>query len=192
MSVNFSWLFFAHSKSFWRSYSHQQSLTLPAHWRPWLLHSDSFTECLLKTGPINFKVQILSAQWSKAFADEAQALNIQQHSAIWKREVILWGNEQPWVIARTIMPRATILAQPQLLNLKQQALGDYLFKQHRPQRNNLEIARTHARITKLPGLRSEYTLPPTLWSRRSVLSIQHHTLLVSEYLLPYLPAYPEA
>jgi chorismate--pyruvate lyase len=105
------------------------------------------------------------------------------------REVSLQCGEEPLVVARSIIP-ASILrgAQRHLASLGSRPLGEVLFSDPKLKRLGLELAvvenaewlpeRFHA--LDIAGSADE------IWGRRSLYSVAHGNLLVTEFFLPSL------
>ncbi len=152
----------------------------------WLLDKSSLTTKLVKLSKGNFKVKVLRQIRTRASRSEAQALGISRHSIVLVREVLLMGNHQPWVFARSLLPLSSLNGS--LRHLRKQGtrpLGAFLFSQPHLQRGAIalaQISQHHAYV------------PPTLldnvavWGRRSVFYIDSKPLLVSEVFLPSFPA----
>lgn len=91
----------------------------------------------------------------------------------WLREVVMYGDGQPWLVGRTVMPPETLEASSSaLMNIGNQPLGRYLFTQD-------SLARDYIHVGRSQGM----------WARRSLLRIAHQPLLLTELFLPASPAY---
>lgn len=91
----------------------------------------------------------------------------------WLREVILYGDRQPWLVGRTLVPEAT-LSGPSgaLVSLGDQPLGRWLFAGAQPQRDFIQTGQVAG-----------------LWARRSRLLPNGTPLLLTELFLPDAPLY---
>ncbi|MGO1296115.1 MAG: chorismate--pyruvate lyase family protein [Vibrio sp.] len=97
--------------------------------------------------------------------------------AFWVRDVMLYGDEQPWVVARTLMPLSMIdNASFNLAQLGDKPLGLTVFDSSHARRDQLEAAYCPEPHTGLLARRSR------LWSGE-------HAMLVSEIFLPESPIY---
>lgn len=91
----------------------------------------------------------------------------------WLREVIMYGDGQPWLVGRTIVPPCTLEASSSaLMNIGDKPLGRYLFTHDALTRDYIHIGRNQE-----------------MWARRSRLRIALQPLLLTELFLPASPAY---
>lgn len=91
----------------------------------------------------------------------------------WLREVVLYGDERPWLFGRTIVPQQTIESSgAALMKIGNQPLGRYLFEQK-------SLTRDYIHTGCCEGL----------WARRSRLCLSGHPLLLTELFLPESPVY---
>ena len=98
------------------------------------------------------------------------------------REVILFGRDEPWVFARSILPLASLTGS--LRHLRKQnnrPLGAFLFSQPQLQRSAIAVARISRDHAYVP---LDLAANQPLWGRRSVFYLQRKPLLVSEVFLP--------
>ncbi|MFC0180793.1 chorismate lyase [Thorsellia kenyensis] len=123
-------------------------------------------------------------------------------SIFWQRDITLYGNDMPWLIARTLVPKKALLDDyHKLVDLGTVPLGRYLFSHPTLQRTQFEIAEISIKINELSKdlfqklFRNESTIHPYqashksihLWARRSILQINDSKLLLSELFLPISP-----
>jgi len=161
----------------WQAHSQLQHRVQPRALKPWLLDRGSLTERLIAISEGQFRVEVLRQQWGVAHRDEAQLLGLKPRQAALIREVILYGRQQPWVYARSILPANSL--DHSLRHLKQlgnKPLGAVLFSDPTLQRGDIEIAQLK------PGLLPFIDEP--VWGRRSVFFLHQQPLLVSEVFLP--------
>lgn len=161
----------------WQAHSQLQHRVQPRALRQWLLDRGSLTERLIATSEGQFRVEVLQQQWGVASRDEAQLLGLKPRQAALIREVILYGRQQPWVYARSVLPAKSL--GHSLRHLKQlgnKPLGAVLFSDPTMQRGDIEIAQLE------PGLLPLVDSP--VWGRRSVFFLHKQPLLVSEIFLP--------
>lgn len=131
--------------------------------RDWLLCEHSLT-AKLKQHCNLFQVELLQQGWqSELFGNESAVLANDQR--YWLREVFLYGDQQRWIFARTVIPEQLCTQFPQLLALGDKPLGEFLFEQ--------KFARGELEWSKMDNLAA----------RRSVFSMQDSSLLVSELFL---------
>lgn len=104
------------------------------------------------------------------------------------REVVLWGDNMPWVFARSLLPSVLCdVAEGKLVNLGDKPLGSILF--HDPL-----FVRQPFELTCLPDthpLFAALNLPRerVLWGRRSRFAYLKWQVMVAEIFLPLCPAY---
>ena len=160
------------------------ALTLKQH-EPvldWLQDPGSLTAALQRHSDGQFAVQVLAQYWGRAEFSEAKALGISPRDEVLIREVILTGRGQPWVWARSILPRRSLSGPLRKLSkLSNQPLGGWLFKQPNLRRDPLEISRFAEDDPRLP--KAVQTHRP-LWGRRSVFYVHNKPILVGEVFLP--------
>lgn len=155
------------------------------HYRPtqtiqaWLLDPDSLTQKLVELSKGSFRVEVLQQSIARPQLSEARRLNLGYHRWAVIREVILHGNHQPWVYARSVIPLSTLRGPLRQLNyLGNRPLGEMLFRDPTMRRKHLELAGIKA--SHLPQMLQEFT--PS-WGRRSVFLLRNKPLLVSEIFL---------
>ena len=142
----------------------------------WLKLEGSLTRALQLRCRSCFRVDILREGFARPTLEEARTLDIPPRQNAWIREVSLNGDNTPWVLARTIIPLAT-MAGPgrRLRNLGRRPLGAYLFSQPEWQRGPFET-----------GLCQRTSGAQPLAARRSRFFSGNRSLLVGEYFLPTL------
>lgn len=161
----------------WQTAHHSELTGLQ---RDWLLDEGSLTQRLTQQSHNRFKVELLHQGWEALRADECQSLAVQPQAEGWIREVFLCGNHQPWVFARSVASRESLLAATQidLAHLGNRPLGELLFQTQGFQRGPLELCRY-----------PELWLPESvrvsgLWARRSCFTQGALQILVAEIFLP--------
>ena len=146
--------------------------------REWLADRGSLTDRLIRHSDGEFRVGILRKHWGRCRPDESKALRIPPHHRVLVREVILYGKQQPWVYARSILPACSLQHSLKYLGrLGNKPLGAVLFSDPFLQRSEIEI--TCLQPGDLPVSTTQ-----VVWGRRSVFCLQHQLLLVSEIFLP--------
>lgn len=91
----------------------------------------------------------------------------------WLREIILYGDGEPWLAGRTLVPESTLNGPEAMLRqLGTRPLGRYLFSSSTLSRDFIE-----------PGRVGQ------LWGRRSRLRLSEKPLLLTELFLPASPLY---
>ncbi|ENN91216.1 chorismate lyase [Bartonella bovis] len=103
---------------------------------------------------------------------EEEAEHLPKTSRYWLREIVLRGDNQPWLLGRTVIPQETLDDHNQLTNLGKLPLGRYLF-------NSKELTRDYIHIGRKDAL----------WARRSRLRLADKPLLLTELFLIASPIY---
>lgn len=159
---------------------------LPRSLRNWLLDRGSLTLRLQKKSHGHFSVSVLKQRWERPRLDEARALNIPPHQFVLVREVILYGCDQPWVYARSVLPPQALNGRLRFLRrLGNKPLGALLFSNPSIKREPVVVQRVAQ--SRLPVLLQQSGSP--LWGRYSIFrygSFYHRKqgILVSEVFLP--------
>ncbi len=150
-----------------------QSLTDGVYW---LTVEGSLTRALQLRCRQSFHVEILWEGYARPTAEEARALNLPSRQHAWIREVNLCGDGEPWVMARTVIPLATLKgAGRRLRHLGRQPLGAFLFRHRRWHRGAFQTGLTQSPTPDQPAI-----------GRRSRFSKGSRALLVGEYFYPRL------
>ena len=164
---------------------------VPAEMTNWLLDPGSLTARLIKVCPGRFRVQVLSQTWQAPLHNEIKRLGMRERQMSFIREVYLYCNDQPWVFARTVIPRKTLSGkQRHLADLGSRPLGAVLFADPHMHRDEIEVTCLHAKeqlYHKAVAALSQR--PASIWGRRSVFYLNNKQLLVSEIFLPGVARY---
>ena len=159
----------------WRSMLSKADSRVPHNWRDWLSDTGSLTARLLELSQGDLKVRVLQQSLEVPAFSERQLLGIGDRKRALVREVILFGANQPWVYARSIVPLTTLTGRlRKLRRLTNQPLGELLFKDPTMRREPVQVACFE------PA--SNINLP--IWGRRSVFKLDNKPLLVAEVFLP--------
>ncbi|UJF19289.1 chorismate lyase [Vibrio sp. SS-MA-C1-2] len=143
----------------------------------WLLDSTSLSLRLQKHCQ-HLDVKVINQQSVEHLAPNDQAWLGNVSCLV--REVVISGDKKPWVIARTLIPHATLTNDEQdILDLGDNLLGLRIFSHSTARRDEIEVA------TILP----DPTSNKKLWARRSRLWINNKPMLVAELFLPHAPIY---
>ncbi|ACS87164.1 chorismate lyase [Musicola paradisiaca] len=145
---------------------------LPATVAEWLTSRDSMTR-LLERYCRCLRVQVETERFvaSLRIPEEPSLLPLSER--YWLREVTLFGDDQPWLFGRTVMPEQTLKeAEIDLTQIGNTPLGRYLFLQGPPVRDFIHTGRSGQ-----------------LWTRRSRLFLAGNPLLITELFLPDAPIY---
>ena len=158
--------------------------------KDWLLDTDSLTE-KLQSACTSFHLTLLGQRQAPITLEEFQQVcSTQQQLNLkeWQvREVILWGDNQPWVFARSIIPQR--LCENDFVNLNTQPLGQLIFNDKRFKRMPFEVTNMSASKAFLAQLHISSEMH--LWGRRSAFTFEDLKMTVSEVFLPSSPVYRE-
>ncbi len=154
----------------WSARNQRHFFSVPHIWRKTLFNSHSLTAQLIALSDGDFSVRVLWQGWRQITPQEAQLLNCESSdTTAWCRDVALQVKGEPWVYARTCMPKSSLTGyESQLLNLGDKPLGGFLF--------------THPHMSR--GKMNAFSLkhnPLSLqWARRSVFYLNQKPILVTE------------
>jgi chorismate--pyruvate lyase len=151
--------------------------------RSWLSEPGLLTDRVRALCPAGYALRVL-AEHTATLGDATRRLLRAVGEGIFVREIELVCGDERHVFAQTLVPEATLAAQPWLGALGESALGERLARTA-AMRGPLEFARLvpgeelFGRATQ--GLAGIATY---LWARRSWFEIGGHRLLVQEVFLP--------
>lgn len=157
----------------------ENKTSAPTQWHNWLFDSGSLTCKLTELAQGQFSVLVLCEGLDDLHPDEQQIMGMSAPEQGWCREVLLLGNDQPWVYARSVIS-PTALNNP-VLGLRQLGttpLGYVLFNTPNMQRSKLEACIYPAERLPKPWQNE------ALFARRSCFSLQDSHVLVTEVFLP--------
>ncbi len=165
----------------WHKVSYQHS-RLPNTIKQWLLDQNSLTQKLVVHSNGHLRVEILQQGIQRLRPSEYRALHLSSHRHALVREVVLYGNNHPWVYARTLIPLSTLKGPLRYLHdLGNRPLGSVLFADPSMRRCGLELA-----VVKKQHLPQQMQHIKPLWGRRSLFFLKGKPLLVSEIFLDTL------
>jgi len=142
----------------------------------WLQVQGSFTRALQRQCRRRFYVAVGHEGFGRPAQEEAHRLGLAPRQLAWIREVCLYGDNTPWVLARTIIPQGCLTGRGRRLrNLGNKPLGAFLFSSPEWTRGSLETGLCQASNAWQPRL-----------ARRSLFYCGSQALMVGEYLLPAL------
>ncbi len=170
----------------WVPAGHISSNSVPAHTLDWLLERDSLTRRLQDACSGCFRVEVTGHQYERPLLDEVQTLNMRLARVALVRQVLLYCDTQPWVFARSVIPKKTMTGrQRRLGSLGNKPLGAVLFADKSMRRDEMQIARiTPEHAIYNVALQAVQHKPREIWGRRSVFYLDNKPLLVSEIFLP--------
>ncbi|AOR63781.1 chorismate lyase [Pectobacterium wasabiae] len=145
---------------------------LPEHIGDWLMETSSMTQRLEKYC-VQLRVTLCREGFitPQSLGEERDQLPLDER--YWLREVVLYGDDRPWLFGRTIVPQQTLDGSgAALVKIGNQPLGRYLFEQK-------SLTRDYIHTGCCEGL----------WARRSRLCLSGHPLLLTELFLPESPVY---
>lgn len=138
----------------------------------WLLEEDSMTR-RFEQHCQQVTVQLLREAFITADEMPQEVAFLPADTRFWLREIVLCGDNEPWLIGRTVVPESTLNGPEQMLqNLGTRPLGRYLFSSSTLSRDFID-----------PGQIDD------LWGRRSRLRLSGKPLLLTELFLPASPLY---
>ncbi|GAC21909.1 chorismate--pyruvate lyase [Paraglaciecola arctica BSs20135] len=188
LKLNSSYTFPIGIPSLW---AEPEQITIPSPClKNWLLDTSSLTERLQSQCRL-FNLTLIGQRQTEITLEEFQRVCAPQQQfnpQEWQvREVLLWGDNQPWVFARSIIPQ--ILCENDFVNLNTKPLGKLIFNDERFKRMPFEITEICPSKAFLAQLHISSEM--NLWGRRSVFSFEGLKMSVSEVFLPRSPAYQE-
>ena len=157
----------------------------------WLLDTGSLTE-RVQSACGEFSLRLLGQQTLEPHSTELSLLQANGQTSYQIREIVLCGDEQPWVFARSVIPQAVIDAE--LSNLGSEPLGKRLFNDKRFIRSEFQLctlpyAQFPQHLAEQSSAQLKNNRKQNLWGRRSVFTFGAHHLIVAEVFLPGSPAY---
>lgn len=146
----------------------------------WLTDPGSLTARLVTRSGGDFHVRLTRLAWAAPTRIEAKELGLRHGERALVREVVLVGRGEDWVVARSVIPRRTLVGRNRRLrHLGNRPLGAFLFR-------DPTLSRRAVRLVTLPGATSVGA--NIVWGRRSTFILRGQPLLVAEYFLPALIA----
>jgi chorismate--pyruvate lyase len=150
----------------------------------WLRDPQSLTAKLVDLSGGHFHVKVLRQVYAYPSLSERLVLGIRQQQLALIREVVLYGKNEPWVFARSVLPVTTLTGPLRRLRKQgSQPLGAFLFSLPNLQRGAIAVAHIAGHHGYVPA---ELHHEEPVWGRRSVFSVGGKALLVSEVFLDNL------
>ncbi len=179
-------------ESGWHFESRIFNYVLPQGLACWLYDPASLTARLIAACDQQFRVQVLSQGWGTPFHNEIKRLGLRARHKALIREVYLYCGDTPWVFARTVIPRSTLIGkQKYLANLGSKPLGAILFADPHMRRDQFEVACiTPGEYLYNAATQASAKKPGQIWGRRSVFYLSNKPLLVNEIFLPAIAQCP--
>jgi chorismate--pyruvate lyase len=156
---------------------------LPKSVQSWTYETGSLTQRLRAVYGQAVTVKVLFQHWRVPFLSERRLLEIPEHRMCLTREVLLHADGKPLILARTIIPAATIKIASSLAHLGTRPLGEVIFAYPKLERIAMNVALINPADWTKSAL-STADIQQPLWGRRTVYAIKHQPVLVSEFFLP--------
>jgi chorismate--pyruvate lyase len=151
----------------------------PSHYAlQWLMEQGSLSHKLAEHCD-HLSVKIVRSEVSPSESMSQDEVELLDHEVCWLREVVLYGDDAPWVIGRTLMSLDSI--DRSRYDISQQGtvpIGVTVFSSADIKRDALQVAR----ISTSNG---------EFFARRSRLWMKGHPILVAELFLPKAPIYQQ-
>lgn len=151
---------------------------LNRHASQWLTEQGSLSHKLAEHCQ-HFSVEVVRNEASPLHTMSQEEMELLDHEPCWLREVVLSGDNQPWVIGRTLMSLESM--DRSQYDISQQGtvpIGVTIFSSADTSRDALQVAQ----IATPEG---------DLFARRSRLWVKGHPILVAELFLPESPIYQQ-
>lgn len=175
-----------HRESVWHFEEQVFNYMLPDNMACWLFDPASLTARLVVASDGNFRVRVMNQSWGTPLWNESKRLGMRERQVALIREVFLYCNDEPWVFARTVIPRTTLTGKENYLaNLGSKPLGAVLFADPNMRRDQFEVTclqdgdLLYAHASQLANSK-----PTEIWGRRSAFYLSDKPLLVNEIFLP--------
>ncbi len=152
--------------------------------KSWLTFRGSLTEKMEEASGRPIKVQVTAQGMGPVSEEERRCLGLLQREWAWIREVELSIDSVPWLLARTIVPRHSLVGELRRIKLLgEKPLGPLLFNRLRAERCDIDFTE----VDQVPWMKRRFA--QSLWCRRSLFYVQHRPLLLKELFLPDHPLY---
>lgn len=152
----------------------------------WMVDKGSFMQRLKAHGIEHAQIKVLSQEWQSSTLEETKLLGLTDRSPVLVREVIIESDENVWMFACTVFPKATLTGEEEALaHLKTRSLGSQLFADPSMHRSDFEIACFTTETDWYQKLKDVTLITaPTVWARRSIFRVKNKPLLLAEFFLP--------
>jgi chorismate--pyruvate lyase len=157
---------------------------LPGNVQSWTYESGSLTQRLRNFYGDAVAVKILLQSWHEPFLSERRLLKLPEHQYSLTREVLLYANDKPLILARTIIPATTVkAAKNNLSQLGNRPLGEIIFSYPKLERIAMDVTLIDPPTWTQLAI-AEVGINQSIWGRRTVYAIASKQMLVSEFFLP--------
>ena len=168
----------------WNEHRSGSRHQLPEAVQSWTYEAGSLTQRLRDYYGNTIAVTILFHQWRTPFLSERRQLHLPLHRYGLTREVMLHSKGKPLLLARTIIPEATIkVAHRNLAHLGTRPLGEVIFSYPDLERITMDLVVINP-TTWTTQAQQKANIDQPIWGRRTVYAIQKRPMLVSEFFLP--------
>lgn len=167
----------------WLTQQGVQEAQIDSLMQSWLLEKGLLTERLRGLCGGCFRLEVLrepSARWESLAPTNSPA-----STNGFKREVVMWCDDEPCIYAKTSVSESTASMHPWLRTLGTEPLGERLQSLADVTRSDFEFTCVPADGTKVHNLGGS-SVTDELWARRSRFTIKSHELNVIEVFLPGL------
>jgi chorismate--pyruvate lyase len=157
---------------------------IPENIQSWVYESGSLTQRLRSRYGSSVAVNILFHQWATPLLSERKLLAVPEHRYALVREVMLHASGKPLLLARTIIPEATLKGvHRNLSHLGTRPLGEVIFSYPKLERLALGVTLIQPTTWSESAIALAAIHQP-IWGRRTVYAIAGRSMLVSEFFLP--------
>ncbi|PKM12031.1 MAG: chorismate lyase [Gammaproteobacteria bacterium HGW-Gammaproteobacteria-3] len=157
---------------------------LPPPVQSWIYEPGSITQRLRSYYGAAVQVEILFHRWRVPFLSERKLLKLKTSRYALIREVLLHSNGKPLVLARTIIPIATVkAARRNLAHLGNRPLGEVIFSYPKLERLEMDFTLAEPAIWT-PAALQKMSNGQALWGRRTIYVIRSRNMLVNEFFFP--------
>ncbi|SJM93060.1 chorismate--pyruvate lyase family protein [Crenothrix polyspora] len=157
---------------------------MPGNIQAWVYETGSLTQRLRQRYGASVAVRMLFHRWATPSLSERRLLAVPEHRYALVREVMLHANGKPLLLARTIIPEATLKgAHRNLSHLGTRPLGEVIFSYPKLERLAMEVTLIPA-TSWSPSAIDLAGINQSIWGRRTVYAVAGRAMLVSEFFLP--------
>lgn len=150
-------------------------VSIPEPALDWIGYELSMSARLKECCDHSLEIQLIRHEWGYASGQDSLYLNIPERSPVICREVILRCFQEPWMYARTVLPKNLVDAVgDELLELGARPIGEVLFADPDMTRSDFEVANLRAGVAEYDRAKQYSGCSyPSLWARRSIFDLPH-------------------
>lgn len=167
---------------------------IPNYMASVLLDTGSSTQWLRAACGKTLKLKVINQAWKALVNSEYQLLKIRNRSYALVREVEIRGHGKPWMLARAVFPRTTLIGHTKFISkhLDDRPLGDLLFQEPTLKRSAFELSLMNLSTCEYSFVHPySKKIKQPQWARRSIFWYHQKPILLTEIFLPALMAYYE-